>query len=60
MPIETNDGSVFATNKGHTLVCMEFKMTNNDRSSLHVADYGLEWYIDYKDESYPLMKYDLM
>lgn len=60
-PAENTNG-IFATNKGHTFVCMTFVITNKDRASISIADYsGFPLYFDviYNNEHFDIRAFDL-
>ena len=49
----------FVANKGRTLVCLDFTLTNTDRDSLNTNDYIISFYVKQNDDGATVRGYDL-
>ena len=52
-------GSFFTANKGRTLVCLDFTLTNTDRNSLDTDDYILSFFVKQNENGATVRGYDL-
>ena len=56
-PLES--GGFYTANKGRTLVCLDFTLTNTDRSSLNTGDYIVSFSVKQNDDYAIVRGYDL-
>lgn len=55
----SESGGFYTANKGRTLVCLDFTLTNTDRGSLNTSDYIISFYVKQNDNGATVNGYDL-
>lgn len=55
----SESGGLYTANKGRTLACLDFTLTNTDRGSLNTSDYIISFYVKQNDNGATVNGYDL-
>lgn len=55
----SESGGFYTANKGRTLACLDFTLTNTDRGSLNTSDYIISFYVKQNDNGATVNGYDL-